>query len=81
MAGKYRSVQTLIRERSPLAFYIPCFGHSLNLVGINAVDSVPKALDFFGFIQNVYTFLSASTHHWSILKDYLEGDLVVKNLS
>ena len=72
MAGKYHSVQTLIRERSPLAFYISCFGHSLNLVGTNAVDSVPMALDFFGFIQNVYTLLSASTHRWSIFEDYLD---------
>ena len=62
MAGKYHSVQTLIRERSSLAFYISCFGHSLNLVGNNAMDSVPMALYFFWFIQNVYTFLSASTH-------------------
>ena len=72
MTGKYHSVQTLIRERSPLAFYIPCFGHSLNLVGINAVDSVPMALGFFSLIQNMYTFLSASTHRWSILKDNMK---------
>ena len=29
----------------------------------------------------MYTFLSASTHRWSILKDNLGGDLIVKNLS
>ena len=67
---KYHMVQTLIRERSPLAFHIPCFWQSLNQVETNAVDSVHGTV-FLWFIQNVYTFLSASTHLWSTLKESL----------
>ncbi|XP_065667803.1 uncharacterized protein LOC136088075 [Hydra vulgaris] len=33
MSGKYSGLQTCLKERSELAFYIPCAGHSLNLVG------------------------------------------------
>ena len=81
MAGKYHSVQVLVRKCNPLAVYIPCFGHSLNLVGTEVVNKVPQATAFFGFIQNLYTFLSASTHRWAIMKHHLGGNLVLKTLS
>ena len=67
MSGKYGGLQALIREKNELADWIPCFAHSLNLVGHCAVDCVPDATSFFSFVQKLYTFFSASTHPWNIL--------------
>ena len=37
MAGQYSGLQARIKELAPLAEYVPCAAHSLNLVGTNAV--------------------------------------------
>ena len=82
MSGRYAGMQALLRNVNPLAFYIPCMTHSLNLVGVSAVDCCVDAVSFFGFVQTLYTFSSASTHRWSILKENLgTKGLVVKSLS
>ena len=49
---------------------------------LSAVDCCVDAVIFFGFVQALYTFFSASTHRWSVLKRnlYTKG-LVVKSLS
>ena len=57
MSGKYNGMQRKILDRNPLAVFIPCAGHSLNLVGKCAVDCCPKAVDFFATIQQLYNFL------------------------
>ena len=47
MSGKYSGLQIRIREKNPLADNVPCFTHSLNLVGhrwellVNALDDIP----------------------------------------
>ena len=33
MSGRYSGMQARLRSVNPLAFYIPCMAHSLNLVG------------------------------------------------
>jgi hypothetical protein len=82
MSGRYAGMQALLRKVNPLAFYIPCMTHSLNLVGVSAVDCCVDAVSFFGFVQALYTFFSASTHRWSVLKRNLDTKgLVVKSLS
>ena len=72
MSGKYNGVQSLIREVNHRAVYIPCMAHSLNLSGVCAASSCTDATSFFAFVQNVYVFLSASTHRWNALKEVLE---------
>ena len=56
MAGKYHSVRSLVREQNPLAIYIPCCGHSLNLVGKEAVRNVSEATAFFDFVTELVQF-------------------------
>ena len=73
-------LQARIQERNPLADYIPCFAHSLNLAGHSAVDNISTALKFFE-LGNVYCFFSASTHRWELLVNVLGGLPVVKRLS
>ena len=61
MAGRYNGMQQKILERKKFAKFIPCAGHSLNLLGCSAVDYCLDAVNCFGFINEIYTFFSAST--------------------
>ena len=81
MSGKYSGLQARIRERNPLADYIPCFAHSLNLVGHSAVDNISAASKLFELLENIYCFFSASTHRWELLVNVLGGMPVVIRLS
>lgn len=47
MAGCYSGLNTRIQNLYPLAIYVPYARHSLNLVGISAVESINEAAFFF----------------------------------
>ena len=66
MNGKYNRLQALIKEKTQFAEYIPCFAHSLNLVGKFPAEYCTEAVRIFTFVENIYTFLSASTHWWGL---------------
>lgn len=67
MSGKYSGLQARIKELNEFADYIPCFAHSLNLVGKCAAECCQEALIFFQFVESLYTFFSASTYRWDLL--------------
>ena len=67
MAGKYAGLQAKMREMNPLAEYIPCAAHSLNLVGVASVNCCLDAVNFFGLVQELYAFSVGSTKRWSSL--------------
>lgn len=73
MSGQYTGLQARIREINPLAMYVPCVAHSLNLVGVHAVQCCPEATKFFCNLQHLYTFFSASTHRWDVLMSHLSS--------
>lgn len=79
MSGKYSGLQARIKEVNPLAYYVPCVGHSLNLVGECSVDECIDSVNFFRLVQRLYTFFSVSTHRWSILLKHASTTL--KSLS
>ena len=83
MVGKYIGVQTIIRQQSPYATFIPCAAHSLNLVGKSSAECIPVVVRLFDILQMLYTFLSASTYRWRLLCEKLKplGLSVVKRLS
>ena len=83
MSGQYNGLQAKIKQKNPLAEYVPCAGHSLNLVGSSAAEACPASLDLFSFLQSIYNFFSASTHRWDVLKSHLKTDSksVPKSLS
>ena len=81
MSGRYSRLHARFRERNPLADNIPCFAHSLNLVGHSAVDNISAASNFFQLVENVYFFFSASTHRWELLVNVLGGLPFVKYLN
>ena len=67
MAGKYTGVQARIKNISPMADFVPCAAHSLNLVGANSIESCTQAVNYFGLIQAVYVFFYSSTKRWNYL--------------
>lgn len=82
MSGIYTGLQAKIKALNELAYFVPCAAHSLNLVGACAAESCTAAVSYFGFVQTLYSFFSASTYRWHKLKNSLpEGGLVVKSLS
>ena len=82
MAGKYSGVQARIKMLNPLAHFVPCSAHSLNLVGACAAECCVNAISLFGFVQTLYNFFAVSTHRWKLLRDSLrQGSVVPKSLS
>ena len=66
MSGKYNGLQAKVKNLCEYADFVPCFGHSLNLVGTCCAESCQQAILFFCFISGLYTFFSASTYRWQI---------------
>lgn len=87
MLGKYNGPASAQEKKTQqLAEYIPCSGHSLNLVGTKAADCCLRATSFFMFVQKLYVFLRASTSRWAKVvslvkesetkKNYFQKDLI-----
>lgn len=82
MSGIYSGLQAKIKEENPLAFFIPCSAHSLNLVGSSAANCCKLAISFFELLQNLYNFFSTSTHRWNLLSSFFTSEnLSLKTLS
>ncbi|XP_065645536.1 zinc finger MYM-type protein 1-like [Hydra vulgaris] len=82
MAGQYSGLQKRIKDKSKSALFIPCAGHSLNLVGNSAAGCCLEAIIFFDFVQCLYNFFSASTHRWQVLLSFVgKGKKFVKQFS
>lgn len=56
MSGAVGGVQSRFRQRHPEAVYVHCYAHELNLVLCHTCKAIPAASDFFGLLENVYTF-------------------------
>ena len=81
MRGKYRGVQTLIREKCEVAHFVPCTADSLSWIGKNIVGSCRSAAELFDLLQTIYSWLGASTHHWQVHRKFLDKLPVAKALS
>lgn len=72
MSGVYNGLQAKIKTKSPLALFIPCAAHSLNLVGLAAAESCEEACTFFMLLQEIYVFFTCSTKRWECLTSVME---------
>lgn len=63
MSGKHTGVQARIKSEAPLAFYVHCNAHCLNLVLVDSVKCIPEANCFFSLLQKLYVFVSGSYVH------------------
>lgn len=62
MSGHLSGVQSRIRERvGSGCVYIHCYAHRLNLVVVNTASSIKAVNDFFGLLEAVYRFVTASS--------------------
>lgn len=52
---------------------------SLNLVGQTAANICTEAISFFGVVQKLFNFVSASTHRWNKLKDQISLNYLENN--
>ena len=74
MLGCYNGLQAHICQINLLPHYIPCAAHLLNLVGVSTAETCVKALSFFGLVQKLFNFFSASTTRWAIMFKCLENE-------
>lgn len=61
MRGTYNGVQAKIRELNPLAFYVHCYAHILNLCLVDLTKQVACVRNIFGTLQSLYNFIKASS--------------------
>ncbi|GFW77454.1 zinc finger MYM-type protein 1 [Trichonephila clavipes] len=81
MSGRYNGVQALLKENNKFANYVPCAAHSLNRVGAESVTVATEIVNFFGLVQQIYVFFSASTHRWELLNREIKLKRTVKCLN
>ena len=81
MFGRYTGLQARIHQIDEFTIFLPCAGHSLDLVGVKAAGCCQQTVKFFDFVQRLYSFFAASTHRWNVLTSTLGKGFVVKRLS
>ena len=80
-SGRYKGMQQKVLELNKFAIYVPYAAHLLNLVGRISIDCCQERVNFFCTVQLLYTFFSASTRRWKILKSCIGNESVLKSLS
>ncbi|KAL4112674.1 hypothetical protein QTP88_016421 [Uroleucon formosanum] len=84
MSGRFSGLQSKIKDVSPLALYIHCCAHNLNLVLIDSIRSSINAVSFFGILEALYTFITNSLPRLKIFEEQKKIDglvLTLKQLS
>src|SRR6218665_155191 len=71
MSGIHNGVQAILQRENQWALYSPCACHSLNLCGSNAAQCCPDVITYFGMVQKLFTFFSASPQRWEFLQQSL----------
>lgn len=56
MSGKFNGLQALIKDENELAIWVPCLGHSLNLVGDKASNASISLTSYFMLLQAIIVF-------------------------
>ena len=82
MSGSYGGVQRFINDKQPLAVYVHCAAHNLNLVVNHAVSAVRNAQTFFTTLQELYVFFGHSIRRWDLLSSITgESQVTLKKLN
>ena len=66
MSGQYSGLQSRIMAENDKAIYVHCHAHILNLVLVDTCSKNTTARDFFGTVQSLYEFFSASSKRHTI---------------
>jgi hypothetical protein len=73
MKGKNSGVKKRILDQNPLAFFMSCECHNMNLVLCNAIKSSVKSIILFGALRRLSSPLAASVYGWKILTDHVKS--------
>ena len=78
MSGVNKGLSARMKECSPLAIYVHCYGHLLNLALQDTLTTVEPLRNTLGTIQSLYNFLEASPKRHALFRDIAteEGNLV-----
>jgi hypothetical protein len=63
MSGTCTGVQARIQECAPMAVYIHCMAHRLNLVLVDVCKNIQCIAEFFVLLEAVYVFMSSGVSH------------------
>jgi len=69
MKGEKNGLATLMKETSPRAIYVHCYGHLLNLALQDTMENVEPLRNALGTIKRIYNFLGASPKRHAIFGD------------
>ncbi|KAJ4941078.1 hypothetical protein JOQ06_027365 [Pogonophryne albipinna] len=75
MSGVYSGVQARIMEMEPLAKYVHCAAHNLNLTLNDSVKNIAVLRNFYDIVETLYTFFSQSIKRWSLLSGIMSSEL------
>ncbi|XP_022170796.1 zinc finger MYM-type protein 1-like, partial [Myzus persicae] len=68
MRGSYNGVQAKIRTENPLAFYVHCHAHILNLCLVDLAKQVSYVRNTFGTLKTLHSFIGASSKRYQIFE-------------
>jgi len=68
MRGSYSGVQSRIKDENPLALYVHCYAHILNLCLVDLAKSVSMVRNTFGTLSTLHNFIKASSKRYAIFK-------------
>ena len=82
MSGVNKGLSARMKECSPLAIYVHCYGHLLNLALQDTMTTVEPLRNTLGTIQSLYNFLEASPKRHALFGDIEtdKGSLLLKTL-
>jgi hypothetical protein len=73
MSGVYSGVQARLREIQPLATYVHCMAHNLNLALNDSCNGVPDVANFYDMLEKLYNFFR-SVRRWGMLQQAAQSN-------
>lgn len=73
MSGKFKGTQTYILKQQPLAVYIHCYSHCLNLALVKAC-SIQPVRNMIGIVEEVTNFIRDSPKRLDISKNLVKNN-------
>jgi hypothetical protein len=74
MSGQYRGCQAIIAEEQPLALYVHCGAHAVNLVSQSVSDACPTVRDALQVINELGVLFSSSITARSTFSNIADSD-------
>ncbi|CAF1660887.1 unnamed protein product [Adineta ricciae] len=69
MSGIYKGVAVRLTELVPIAIYIHCNGHILNLCLVDVAKAVVPVRNTFGIMSSLYNFIEGSVKRHKVFED------------